>query len=68
MSNNKYLGRYYDCLLAGFDEVSVVEAPAELVYSDFAHKWGKDFFHYSDRYYMAVADKIRALGGECGRV
>lgn len=65
---NQQLDKYYSYLLKRFDQVAVVEAKEELVYSDFAHKWGRDFFHYSDRYYIYLASAIRGSRGEFDRI
>lgn len=57
---NAWMERYYDRLMAlgADDEICV---PAELRVSDFAHKWGRDFFHYGQPYYRNLAAQIAAL-------
>lgn len=60
---NKLLARYYDVVESNFPEVTVVEVSKELLYSDFAHKWGRDYFHYGAGYYKELANKIACVCG-----
>ncbi len=57
-ANNLYLKEYYDFLCEKMPQILTLEAEESLLYSDHAHKWGRDFFHYSERYYKSLADMI----------
>lgn len=56
--NNLYLAKYYDYFLKCLPEAKIIEPNESLIYSDFAHKWGRDFFHFSDEYYLDIANKF----------
>lgn len=56
--NNNYLSDYYGFIEEALPELIVVECEEDLIYSDFAHKWGKDFFHYSGLYYERVREHV----------
>ncbi len=60
--NNDYLSRYYNYIESKLDGLVVIEAPEELVFSDFAHKWGRDFFHYSEKYYRYMSGVLSMQG------
>lgn len=60
---NQLLARYYDVVERNFPGLIVVEVSKELLFSDYAHKWGRDYFHYGAGYYKELAGKIvRSLG------
>lgn len=59
--SNLFLSRYYNCFQNFIPDALVIEPEQSLIYSDFAHKWGRDFFHFSDEYYEDVANKFLAL-------
>lgn len=56
--HNSLLNAYYDFIEANHPDVRTVIPAPELVYSDFAHRWGRDFFHFSEDYYRDIASKI----------
>ena len=55
------LSFYYDSVINILPRVLIAEVEQELVYSDFAHKWGKDYFHYSKEYYLSLIKSILTL-------
>lgn len=55
---NALLRFYYDFIVDIFDAVEVIDPDPALVYSNFAHRWGRDFFHFSDAYYQDIGGKI----------
>jgi len=59
--NNSLLSFYYDSVINILPRVLIAEVEQELVYSDFAHKWGKDYFHYSKEYYLSLIKSILTL-------
>ncbi|WP_018237849.1 DUF6270 domain-containing protein [Ensifer sp. BR816] len=58
MQQNQLLNKYYDFITTNYTNVQTVAPAPELVYSNFAHRWGRDFFHFSDDYYRDIAGKI----------
>ncbi|QOL24415.1 hypothetical protein LP316_08535 [Thalassotalea sp. LPB0316] len=61
---NLILNDYYDYLESKLDNAFVIDVPKELVYSDYAHKWGRDFFHYGQEYYDYVAKELKKILGD----
>lgn len=55
---NALLSFYYEKNTSLYPEINIVEVESSLVYSDFAHKWGRDYFHYSQLYYRRLADLV----------
>lgn len=55
---NSLLSEYYNYMLSIYPELIVIEVKKELLYSDFAHKWGRDYFHYSELYYRELAREL----------
>ncbi|WJH56519.1 hypothetical protein FE254_10170 [Ectopseudomonas guguanensis] len=58
---NKLLARYYDVVERNYPGLMVVEVSRDLLFSDYAHKWGRDYFHYGVGYYKELAEKICRL-------
>lgn len=56
--NNNYLYECYDYINKVFPSVFNIEPNENFVYSDFHHKWGRDYFHYGDDYYRDISRKI----------
>lgn len=59
--NNDMLKFYYDAVRAACPNIIELELDKELVYSDFAHQWGRDYFHYSNDYYKSFSSKLNNL-------
>lgn len=62
--NNAILNSYYDAIQMEIPEIKVIDYNPELLYSDFAHQWGKDYFHFGDQYYRDISEKIISLFNE----
>ena len=58
LAANQWLNRYYDHFMWLCPEALEVSVPEELCVSNFAHKWGRDFFHYGNPYYAKLADMV----------
>jgi hypothetical protein len=56
---NGLLNQYYDFIEAHYEDVRTVAPDPALVYSDFAHRWGRDFYHFSESYYRDISGKMR---------
>jgi hypothetical protein len=56
--HNRLLDHYYDYIEQRHGSVVSIRPEPEFVYSDFAHRWGRDFFHFSPDYYGDIAKKI----------
>ncbi len=57
---NEWLSIYYDRFIALCPDAKEIRVPEELRVSNFAHKWGRDFFHYGDAYYKKLAEMVVA--------
>ncbi|MBX3671205.1 MAG: heparinase II/III family protein [Rhodocyclaceae bacterium] len=57
-SANTWLNEYYDYFEAVLPAVSEVRVPDKFCVSNYAHKWGRDFFHYGEAYYQRLADMV----------
>ena len=53
--NNARLNNYYSYLKKMLPKITLVTVDKELAFSDFAHKWGKDYFHYGKDYYNQLS-------------
>ncbi|MFB9659179.1 DUF6270 domain-containing protein [Glycomyces mayteni] len=59
--SNTWLDRAYDLLEAAVGpRATSVTLPPELVVADPGHRWGLAPFHFPDRYYDELADRLRA--------
>lgn len=58
VQHNNLLTFYYDFLVENYSNVVVIDPTPDLVWSNFAHRWGRDFFHFSEDYYRDIARKI----------
>ncbi|QIZ83338.1 hypothetical protein HF888_03435 [Bermanella marisrubri] len=56
--NNDFLNRLYSYVEANYDNLTVVEVDYNYRWSDFAHKWGVDYFHFGESYYAELAIKL----------
>lgn len=61
LKNNQQLNDYYSKFLSMLTHGYELSPDESLIYSDFAHKWGRDYFHYSEEYYISMAEKITRL-------
>ncbi|MPS77570.1 MAG: hypothetical protein E2591_05740 [Achromobacter sp.] len=57
-SANAWLDSYYDHFLSECPEAIEIRVEESLCVSDFAHKWGRDFFHYGKNYYKRLAELV----------
>lgn len=58
---NRWLSDYYDHFMTLCPDAQQIAVPSELCVSNFAHKWGRDFFHYGNAYYKKLAELFSAL-------
>ena len=59
--NNKFLSRLYDFVEKTCENLSIVEVDKDKRWSDFAHKWGVDYFHFGKEYYIELSEKLEAV-------
>lgn len=57
-TNNKILDSYYNILKQEIPDLGVISYEPDLLFSDYAHQWGKDYFHFGKEYYQDIAKKI----------
>jgi hypothetical protein len=62
--NNNILNSYYDTIQMVIPDLKVIDYNPALLYSDFAHEWGKDYFHFGDQYYRDISEKITSIFDE----
>lgn len=60
-SANVMLNAYYDYFSSVCSGVIEVRVPEDLCVSNYAHKWGRDFFHYGDAYYEMLARMVEPI-------
>lgn len=61
LQQNEVLKFYYDFIVDNYQNTEVVEPDPKLVFSNFAHRWGRDFFHFSDAYYKDIAVRVEEV-------
>ena len=59
--NNALLEEYYVYLQNNLAKLDIIEVDSDLVYSDYAHKWGVDYFHYGNEYYQAFSSQLLSI-------
>jgi hypothetical protein len=55
---NALVQRYYEYLEDGISNSVTIEVEPDLVFSDLAHKWGIDYFHYGPEYYADFSEML----------
>jgi len=55
---NQWLNSYYDFFMAKCPSAKQINVPSEFCVSNFAHKWGRDYFHYGDSYYKKLSELV----------
>lgn len=59
--NNRILDTYYQILQEEIPSLTCLKYESGLLYSDYAHQWGKDYFHFGNEYYHDIATKLRGI-------
>lgn len=61
--NNEYIRWMYSVVEKSLPQQNIVDVPEEYFTSTLAHRWGPSPFHYTDRYYEFMANKLKEIDG-----